>query len=506
MISLETLRQFARAAHAQLARTRDIGAFELYCSSADHLVARLNYTSDLPSRGLEECKSLNAAGFALRIVMRADPHQTGYAHVAGDFRSGALREALAAARAAVVRDPHFPGLPADPQPLAERRSDPAHDLLTASDQQVIDSAWAALSSAGTAFAKRTPLKLAHPGLIIGGDFSLIRDRVAIASSALPEVRTDENAYFSASVTALIEALDAKGTATAIGTSRSELERAQRLGRDAVLRALELRHGERPPAGDYRVVLGPQPIAEILNYMVMGSLTTGAFQTAGSAYTGRFGDTVMDARLTLSDDPLAAQGCVRRTITCEGLPARRTVLIDRGKLVGLLSNHYDLHRLLNDERRDEKLGPAAPAALNLQANSGYRLGDGAVRRFDGHPASVGTNVIMSATGGVSDRELIAAVRNGIYVGRVWYTYPINGQRAGDFTCTISGDSYVIRDGRLAAPLAPNCLRINAHIEQVFKAPLAVGRKSEPAIVWGAPEAYWVPALAITSLTLTSVNPA
>ena len=37
------------------------------------------------------------------------------------------------------------------------------------------------------------------------------------------------------------------------------------------------------------------------------------------------------------------------------------------------------------------------------------------------------------------ELIRKVRNGIYVGRVWYTYPINGQRAGDFTCTVSGDS-------------------------------------------------------------------
>ena len=84
--------------------------------------------------------------------------------------------------------------------------------------------------------------------------------------------------------------------------------------------------------------------------------------------------------------------------------------------------------------------------------------------------------------------------------------INGQRAGDFTCTVSGDSYLIRDGKLAAPLAPNCLRINANIAQIFARPLAVGRKSAPAIVWGAPEAYFVPPIAVDGVTLGAVNAA
>jgi len=49
----------------------------------------------------------------------------------------------------------------------------------------------------------------------------------------------------------------------------------------------LGHGVRPASGTFRVVLGPQPIAEILNYMVMGSLTTGAFHAASSAYHAKF---------------------------------------------------------------------------------------------------------------------------------------------------------------------------------------------------------------------------
>ncbi len=103
----------------------------------------------------------------------------------------------------------------------------------------------------------------------------------------------------------------------------------------------MHHGVRPEAKNYRVVLGPQPVAEIINYMVLGSLTTGAFHAASSAYHGKFGAEVMDTRLSLIDDPgdaLAAR-CVR-AITCEGIPAKRVDLIRDGKLVGLISNFYD----------------------------------------------------------------------------------------------------------------------------------------------------------------------
>jgi PmbA protein len=506
MRTLNELRGFARDAAALIARDQDLAAFEIYCSASEHRVARINYTADIPSRGLEEFKSLNANGFAIRIVMGRDPHETGNAATAGDLSLEAVRQALARARRSLVIDPHFPGLPAEPRKLDKP---PTHaetsDLVRAKDSALAEAAWQIVSTGIGAFKRRVPLKLAHPGLVIGGDLSLIRDRIAIASSAFADIRVDESAHFVSSVTALVEALDAKGTATAIGGSLAEMKHAAAmLGRDAVARALELRHGERPGAGAHRIVLGPQPVAEIINYIVMGSLTTGAFHAANSAYYGRFGAQVMDARLSLADDPRVKNGPVRRTITCEGLPAERTELIHDGRLVGLLSNFYDTHRLLADEHRAEKLGAAMDGKLDFPPRSAYRLGESAARRFDAHPGSIGTNVIMGTRGGVAEKDLIGAVGDGIYVGRVWYTYPINGQRAGDFTCTVSGDSYVIRRGRLAAPLAPNCLRINANIAQIFTAPLAVGKKSEVALVWGSPEAYFVPAIAADAITLAAVG--
>src|SRR5580698_10284024 len=136
------LRKFVREASALLARERDLSAFEVYCSTSEHRVARLNYTSDIPSRGLEEFKSLNADGFAIRLVMRDDPHQTGSASEAGDLSLDAVRAAIRRARAATIIDPHFPGLPTEPRRLAASKDRaPASDLMRAKDSAIASAAW-----------------------------------------------------------------------------------------------------------------------------------------------------------------------------------------------------------------------------------------------------------------------------------------------------------------------------------------------------------------------------
>ena len=507
MRSRTELKKFVSEAAALLAREDGLSGFEVYASASEDRVARINYRSDIPSRGVEEFKSLKAEGFALRIAMKGDTHETGTAAIAGDLGLEAVRASLKRARREAIVDPQFNGFPPGPAKLSAGGEASTSGLIHANDGLLASAAWRVVGGAISTFEAKGPRGIEHPGLIVGGDFSIIRDRIAVTNSNYREVRTDENARFAASITALAEALEAKGTASAIGGSADEMTRASaRLGREAVLKALALQHGERPSPGTYRVVLGPQPLAEIVNYMVLPSLTAGAFYTSSSAYHGRFGTRVMDARISLTDDPLAVNGPVRRRITCEGVPAAKTDLIKAGELVGLLSNYYDAGRLSNDPNRAEKLGAAGNEVAAFPVRSGYRLGDGAVRRFDSHPGASGTNVIMRTRDGISDEELIKEAGDGIYVGRVWYTYPINGQRNGDFTCTVSGDSYVIRGGKLAKPLAPNCLRINANIEAVFAQPLAVGRRQHGALVWGSPEAYFMPALLADGITLAAIGAA
>ena len=79
---------------------KDLAGYEIYCATAEHRIARINYTSDIPSRGLEEFKSLQADGFQLRVAMRRDNHEVGAAFEAGDFTADSVRAAVRRARSA----------------------------------------------------------------------------------------------------------------------------------------------------------------------------------------------------------------------------------------------------------------------------------------------------------------------------------------------------------------------------------------------------------------------
>jgi hypothetical protein len=53
---------------------------------------------------------------------------------------------------------------------------------------------------------------------VGGDFTLTRERIALTGSGLPEIRTDQDAWFTAAITLIVEAMQAKATASAMGRS------------------------------------------------------------------------------------------------------------------------------------------------------------------------------------------------------------------------------------------------------------------------------------------------
>src|SRR6185503_13923650 len=101
------------------------------------------------------------------------------------------------------------------------------------------------------------------------------------------------------------------------------------------------------------------------------------------------------------------------------------------------------------------------------------------------------------------EMIRNVEAGLYIGRIWYCYPINGLRAGDFTCTVVGDSYIIRDGRIAAPLRANAIRINDNIQTILNSVVGVTRDLRGTIVWAADEVVYTPEIAVTGVRVEEI---
>jgi PmbA protein len=105
--------------------------------------------------------------------------------------------------------------------------------------------------------------------------------------------------------------------------------------------------------------------------------------------------------------------------------------------------------------------------------------------------------------VSHHELLRRVDTGLYVGRIWYTYPINGLRAGDFTCTVVADSYIIRDGRIAEPLRPNTIRINDNIATFLNNVVGITKDVKGTLVWAADDVVYAPEIAVSDVRVDEI---
>ena len=276
------------------------------------------------------------------------------------------------------------------------------------------------------------------------------------------------------------------------------------GGEAAGNAVAAMDGERVPSGDYPVIFGPQPVADLCNNLIVPSCQAGSFYSSSTPFLGRLGRIVAARGLSVYDHGAMPGLAGSRAITCEGLPTGRTDLIKDGVLVGLLSHWYDTQRLLHDPAAREKLGvdPAAAAAALVPRN-GFRYDGGSGRSFDTTPGTGASNIIVEGADPVSLADLAARVGNGLYVGRIWYTYPINGLRAGDFTCTVVGDSFIIRDGRIAAPLKANTIRINDNVTRLLGAVVGTTKDARGTPLWGADEVVYAPAIAVTGVHVDAI---
>jgi PmbA protein len=339
------------------------------------------------------------------------------------------------------------------------------------------------------------------GLIVGGDVTILQERIAVASYAMPQPQTDESALILSFITAMVEREGSKGSGYAAATRLAEF--GDLAGRQAARNAIDSMGGVRVKTGEYRVVFGQQAVMDLMVNLVMPGLNLGTFYAGASPFLGKLGQPVAAEMLSIYDDGAAPGLAGSKGITCEGLPTGRTDLIVNGTLKGLLANYYESQRILVDPRAKEKLGvdPSEQRTAFVPRN-GFRFTSGGGRHYGSQPGIFATNVIIQGNDR-SREELLRDVGDGLYLGRIWYTYPVNGLRAGDFTCTVVGDSYVIRDGRLAEPIKANSIRLNDSIHNVLRGVIGVGRERHPTLVWAADEIVYAPDVAVAKVQVEGI---
>ncbi|HWC77336.1 MAG TPA: TldD/PmbA family protein, partial [Blastocatellia bacterium] len=169
---------------------------------------------------------------------------------------------------------------------------------------------------------------------------------------------------------------------------SQMDSPEEVGRVAAMRTLR-KLGARPvPTQNVPVIFEPHIARELLGDIFDAVSGESIFRKA-SFLVGRLGERIASSRLTVVDDGTRVSGLGSRPFDGEGLPTRRTVVIDQGTLENYLLNTYTARKL------------------------GLESTGNASRGLVGAPTVEAGNLYIEA-GDHGPDEIIASVKRGFYV--------------------------------------------------------------------------------------------
>ncbi|GJQ59397.1 MAG: TldD/PmbA family protein [Candidatus Scalindua sp. AMX11] len=484
MITIDELRASVHEALHYLKGRKEVIDAEVFASWNDLITIRINYTSDIPSNGVQEPKSLQSYGLGvLALFKRGGRREVGFGSVTNDLSIGGVSEALTKAKRNMVFDPDFKSLPDTITiPTLQRYHD--NRVMEMSDQDTVDLGWKVLKGSLETFNNGGYKKT----IIIGGDVTILKERVAIKSTRGVD-GFDETTSLSANITAMIEKEKVKGTGWSLSTHLDSFH-PEEAGREAAESAIRTIGGRRIKSGKYPVVFGNQPLADLATNVLLPSLSLASVNASNTPFLGKLGQKISSPNLHIYDDGSMKGEIGSTRITCEGLPTGRTDLVANGTLVGFLANSYFGEKLKN-------------SLYHPLPRSGFRY-TSMGRDYKVKAGISPTNVMIEGSIETTRDELIKQIKNGLYVGRIWYTYPINGLAIGDVTSTIIADSFLIRDGKIATPLTPNTIRINTNIKEVLQNIIGITQEKRSTSVWGSKVVVIAPEIAVSEVQLESIG--
>lgn len=260
------------------------------------------------------------------------------------------------------------------------------------------------------------------GAIAAGAFSTSAMEIAVANSR------GVFCYHPATTCDLHAAAMAEGGGNGYGQVTSwklgdALAGVERVGREAVQKALRARDPRPLEPGVFTVVLEPYAaldILEMLNHVGFGAR---AMQEGRSWMNDRIGQQVMSPAVTIVDDGHDTLG-LPLPFDFEGVPKQKVVLVENGVPRGPV---YD----------------TATARKDGRASTGHALPP------PNTYGPIALNLVMSP-GAATVEEMIRSTERGLYITRFWYTRVVHPR-----DCVITGmtrdGTFLIERGELTTPV-------------------------------------------------------
>ena len=391
----------------EAAQSAGAGAAEAYASRESGREVRVH------GGEVESLTAATQSGIGVRAWIG---HRVGYAYGTDLSEAGVGATAARAAEAAAIADDDEFAAPPEP---AEIEALPGLDdpsIETWETPRVVELA---LEVERTALAVDERVVAVEQAIYADSS-----ERVAISSSVGVAGEYESSSCF-AYLQALAEGDAGRESGLGFGLARGPAGLdPEEIGAEGAVRALAMIGATKPESRACPVVLDPTVAASFAG-LIGGALGANAVQRGRSPFAGRIEEELASEAFALHDDGRDPAGAASAPFDGEGVPRRRTALIEGGALQSYLYDTYTANR-------------EGVHSTGSASRAGYRS-----------LPSVSPSNLLVATGGLSEVELLRAAGEGVYVTDVAGLHSGVNPVTGVFSVGASGR--IIRDGALAEPV-------------------------------------------------------
>ncbi len=205
-------------------------------------------------------------------------------------------------------------------------------------------------------------------------------------------------------------------ATHTGSGGSDMDSiARSLGEQAAETAMMLDHRKEGKQGKFRILMSPYLIGNIVSY-ASAYFSYYSVESGFSCFAESMGKKVGNDKLTILDDPSDASGSGFRPVDDEGTVTFSKNLVENGILRSYLHSYSTASR--NNTRTTGNAGIIAPMPFQMKM----------------------------AGGDSSEQEMLASLKEGLYIRNAWYTR-FQDDRNGVFSTVPRDGVFYVQDGEI-----------------------------------------------------------
>ena len=225
----------------------------------------------------------------------------------------------------------------------------------------------------------------------------------------------------------------------------KLESPESVGAEAARRTLRRLGARKVPTTKVPVVFDPMVSRSIVEHFFEAANGDSIYRGA-SFFAGKLGERVAGENVTVIDDGTMPGGFGSSPFDGEGVPSRRTVVVEKGVLKSYMLNTYTAKKL------------------------GLKTTGNASRGLTGNPGISAGNFFLEP-GNKSPQEIIVGVKNGLYVTE-FLGFGVN-LVTGDFSRGASG--LWIENGELTFPVEE--ITVAGNLKEMFRYIVEIGNDLE-----------------------------